>query len=231
MKRQLPIAVLVAAFLLLFSSCARQQFTPPTTESTATQPADSSSQLPFSGEAGSASVVKKAAAVDSVPVGTPISVRLQTAVSSATARPGQEFDAVLDQPLVINGETIAEPGTHVVGRVVSARRSGRLQNPGYLRLTLISMSVNGKVVPLQTSSIFAKGASHKNRNLAFMGSGAAGGAIIGGIAGGGKGALIGSAVGAAAGTGGAYASGKKEVGFSAEHRLTFRLTQPVIING
>jgi hypothetical protein len=87
------------------------------------------------------------------------------------------------------------------------------------------------VVPLQTSSIFAKGASHKNRNLAFMGSGAAGGAIIGGIAGGGKGALIGSAVGAAAGTGGAYASGKKEVGFSAEHRLTFRLTQPVIING
>jgi len=51
------------------------------------------------------------------------------------------------------------------------------------------------------------------------------------LAGGGKGALIGSMIGAAGGTGTAYATGKKDVGFSSERRLTFRLTQPLRMQG
>jgi len=162
-----------------------------------------------------------------VPAGTPVAVRLQANVSSATAISGQEFDAVLEEPLVVNGKTIAPQGTPLVGRVVSARHSGRLHNPGYLRLTLASMVLGGKQVPLQTSSVVALGGSHKNRNLAWIGGSTAGGAIIGALAGGGKGAAIGSLVGAAGGTGAAFATGKKEVGFGAERRLTFRLLRPL----
>jgi hypothetical protein len=92
---------------------------------------------------------------------------------------------------------------------------------------LTAIEVHGKSLPMQTSSIFAKGGSHEKRNLAMIGGGAGAGALIGGIAGGGKGALIGSMIGAGGGTGAAYATGKKDVGFSAERRLTFRLTQPV----
>ncbi|MGZ4814114.1 MAG: hypothetical protein ACXVZV_01805, partial [Terriglobales bacterium] len=86
-------------------------------------------------------------------------------------------------------------------------------------------------IPIETSTLFAKGANHNKRNAALIGGGAGAGALIGGLAGGGKGALIGGVVGAGAGTGGAYATGKKDVAFGAERRLTFRLTQPLTTKG
>jgi hypothetical protein len=75
--------------------------------------------------------------------------------------------------------------------------------------------------------LFAKGANHNKRNAALIGGGAGAGALLGGVFGGGKGALIGAAAGAGAGTTGAYATGKKDVAFGAERRLSFRLTQPL----
>ena len=164
-----------------------------------------------------------------VPSGTAITVRLQNAVSSATSHPGDEFEATLDQPIMVDGQTIAPEGAHVLGRVVAARHSGRLMHPGYLRIALSSVTVNGKSIPIQSSSVMVAGASHKRRNLAWIGGGAGGGALIGAIASGGTGALIGSAIGAAGGTTAAYATGKKDVGFGAERRLTFRLTKSVTI--
>jgi hypothetical protein len=166
-----------------------------------------------------------------VPAGTVLNVRLQSSVSSATANPGQSFDAVLDEPLVVKGQTVAPRGAAVTGRVVEAKSSGRLHDSGYLQLTLASININGKPVPVETSSLFAKGANHNKRNAALIGGGAGAGALIGGLAGGGKGALIGGLVGAGAGTGGAYATGKKDVGFGAERRLSFRLTQPLTTKG
>lgn len=163
-----------------------------------------------------------------VPAGTPVSIRLQSGISSASSRTGDEFSAVLDEPIVVNGQTVAPRGAAVRGRVLAARSSGRLHNSGYLRLSLVSVEMNGKAVPVHTSSVFATGGAHKKRNLALIGGGAGAGAVIGAIAAGPKGALIGSAIGAGAGTAGAAATGKKDVSFAPERRLTFRLTQSLI---
>ncbi len=162
-----------------------------------------------------------------VPANTAIYVRLQQSISSATAQSGQNFSAELDEPLVVDGQTLAPKGAAVTGKVVAARESGHMHNAGYLRITLSSITLNGKTVPLQTNSVFVSGGSYKKRNLAFIGGGAGGGALLGALVDGGKGAVIGSTVGAAGGATAAYATGKKEVGFVAERRLGFRLTQPL----
>ena len=60
-----------------------------------------------------------------VPAGTPVTVRLQESISSATATPGQAFAFTLIEPLTIDGKTVAAQGTPGIGRVVAARSSGR----------------------------------------------------------------------------------------------------------
>jgi|SRR5579859_4711172 len=163
-----------------------------------------------------------------VPAGTELEVCMQSSLSSSTASMGEHFEAVLQEPLVINGEVIAPNGTDVTGRVVAVRRSGRLHKPGYLRITLVSLNLKGQQMPLSTSSFFMQGASHKKRNWALIGGATGAGALIGALAGGGKGALIGSAAGVGAGTGAALVTGKKDITIGVERHLTFRLTQPLV---
>lgn len=223
----------LAALLLSSAGCSKQMATP---ASAALKNSDQAgAAAPFASKDSNNSEQPKSENGSLVPQevvipsGTALTVRLQNAVSSATSHPGDQFEATLDQPIVIDGQTVAVEGTHVTGRVVAARHSGRLTHPGYLRIALSSVNVNGKAIPIQSSSVMVAGVSHKRRNLAWIGGGAGGGALIGAIASGGTGALIGSAIGAAGGTTAAYASGKKDVGFGPERRLTFRLTRPATI--
>lgn len=221
MKVKLAIlTTLVVIVTMVAAGCS----TMPASAAGPSADASTSSAPPFAADKASA-----APQLTTVETGTLINIRLQQAISSASARSGDEFAAVLDEPLVANGKTLAPAGAAVTGRVIAARKSGHMHDSGYLRLALASVQIDGKAVPVHSSTIFIMGGAHKKRNLTLIGGGAGVGALIGAIAGGGKGALIGSAVGAGAGTAGAYATGKKDVGFGPERHLTFRLTQPLTI--
>jgi hypothetical protein len=225
MKLRLTVSLLIFVISILALGCGSV----PENVSAAGNTSGESSSPPFAKARQEDSLLHRLVPEDvTVPAGTAVSIRLQNAISSASNREGDEFAAVLDEPIVVNGNTVAPRGAAVRGRVLAARSSGRLHKSGYLRLALVSVEMNGKSAPVHSSSVFAAGGSHQNRNLALIGGGAGAGALIGAIAGGGKGALIGSAIGAGGGTAGAYATGQKDVSFAPERRLTFRLTQPLI---
>jgi hypothetical protein len=145
-------------------------------------PADNASnsdaqKLPFDRQPRSTGISPSQSLIPSttkLPEGTPIPIRLQSALSSASAHAGDTFIATIDEPVVIDGQTLVARGTPAIGRVLEARPSassagssvGSSLEPGYLRIVLVSLNLGGKTVMIETSSIFAKGKSREDRNSA-----------------------------------------------------------------
>lgn len=162
-----------------------------------------------------------------IPKGTVLSVRLGQTLSTKSSNAGDQFTATLAEPIEVGGQTIAPAGARASGTVAEAAPLGRFKGGAKLRISLDSITVNGKRVPVQTSSV-ARSESGKGKRTAVLAGGGAGlGAIIGGIAGGGKGAAIGLLAGGGAGTAGAAFTGNKDIVIPAEALLSFRLVQPV----
>jgi hypothetical protein len=124
-----------------------------------------------------------------LPEGTPIPIRLRSALSSASSHAGDTFNATVDEAVAIDGQTLIAPGTPAIGRVLEARRSasssassrdGSLGHsldhplePGYLRIVLVSLNLGGKQVTIETSSIFVKGSFRAERKPATEASSSA----------------------------------------------------------
>ena len=194
-------AAFAALALVTAAGCSRQLGVPPSDGNTSVHP------LPFqqvSNQRGISPTGSLGSIV--VPAATPIAIRVQSFLSSAASHSGDSFTAILDEPIVIGGQTVAPLGAAVTGRVVEAQPADRLHDPGYLRLTLTTITVNGKPLLVQSSSLFVKGASVRGRSV--------------------KGSSVQKhrpAISAAS-----YALGKQDVEFSTDRRLTFRLIRPLL---
>jgi hypothetical protein len=151
----------LALGLAMTVQCGKQATVPVAASEVA--PPGYGEQLPFDRQGQGEGISPSSAVIPPgarIPAGTLIDISLQSELTSRTAHSGDTFQAKLDQPIVVNGRIFAEAGEIVTGRVMEAR-AGELTSPGYLRLALNSISINGKSSVVHTSSHFTKGGSAK----------------------------------------------------------------------
>lgn len=165
-----------------------------------------------------------------IPAGTLLTVRLGEKLSTEKNQPGDQFSAVLDQPLVIDGFVLAERGSKAQGRIVELDRGGKVKGLAQIALELTSVrTADGQNIKVNTASFKKQAEADTKRDAAKVGIGAAIGAAIGAIAGGGKGAAVGAGVGGAAGAGDVMLTRGKAAEIPVETRMSFRLSEPVVV--
>lgn len=130
-----------------------------------------------------------------VPVGTELDVRLQTALSSATAQVEDRFTATTVVDLIKDDRVIIPAGSVLRGVVSSVNRAGRIERRGSLTLAFDEVTVRGENYPLRATVTQAIESEGVRGEAAKIGTGAGVGAIIGGILGGFRGALAGILIG------------------------------------
>lgn len=98
-----------------------------------------------------------------LPAGTLLTVRLKNPISAENPGANGTFEAVVDDPVVIEGNRLVPRGATVAGRVESARVSNVKHDLGYVRLALDSIHVADMNLPIQTASLFVRATASGNR--------------------------------------------------------------------
>ena len=166
-----------------------------------------------------------------VEAGTPIRVTVDQSVSSKTSNPGDHFEASLAAPVIVDGKVVIPSGARARGTVIVAKSAGKFKGNAELGVALDSITVHGESYSVKTTSVTEAGKGRGKRTAVGAGGGAAVGALIGALAGHGKGAAIGAVAGAGAGTAGAAYTGDRDITIAPESKLSFKLKEPLEING
>ena len=165
----------------------------------------------------------------SIPFGTPISVRLVEAFDSKTGTVGKEYRASIDDPVVVDGNTVLAKDGLAFVTLVEAKQAGKLAGSPQLTLALARVEINGRSIALQTSETVSQGDSKGKQSVIVIGAATAGGSLLGAIAGRGKGAVIGAVAGAGTATAVQALRPQPGVKIPSETRLTFTLSQPATL--
>jgi hypothetical protein len=149
----------------------------------------------------------------SLPVGTAVKMKLETAISTRTNKSGDRFSGRVTEGVALNGRTIIPVGASLEGHVARAQDRRRIRGtptidlrpdtiimPSGDRYSLNAVAVDTNARPDVDVNDEGKlkGRGHDGGDWKETGIVAAGGAIAGGVIAGGEGALIGAGVGATA---------------------------------
>jgi hypothetical protein len=163
--------------------------------------------------------------------GAYVTVRTNQILSSDHSQPGDAFTATLEKPVVVNGLVVAQRGQTLGGRVVYAKKAGRIRGVSHLAIQLTNLTlVDGQQVPLETQLISQVGPTSRGRDTGAVVTTTGLGAAIGAGANGGTGAAVGAGAGALAGVIGVLVTRGHPTIIYPESLLTFQLEAPVTIS-
>jgi hypothetical protein len=166
-----------------------------------------------------------------VPAGTVLTVRLNDFLSSDKNQVGDQFTAVLSEPIIVNGWVVARRGQVVTGTVKDAKKAGRVKGTSELGLELTDVTlVDGHQVPVLTQLWKASGGTSHGADAATIVGVTGLGAAIGAAADWGTGAAIGAGAGAVAGIATVLLTRGRPTILGPEAQLSFRLMDPVTID-
>jgi hypothetical protein len=166
-----------------------------------------------------------------VPAGTILLVRINEFLSSDKNQIGDQFTAVLDQPIVVNGWVVARRGQVLTGKVKEARKAGRVKGVSELGIELTDLTVvDGRQVPILTELQKASAGTSHGQDAATIGTTTGLGAAIGAAADWGRGAAIGAGAGAVAGIGAVLLTRGRPTVLMPETPLSFRLVDAVKVD-
>ena len=161
-----------------------------------------------------------------IPAGQELDVRLNTTLSSKTAKVEQRFEATTVADVTQNGTVLIRAGSTVRGVVSAVDPADRIHRAGSLTLSFDEINVRGRTHSMRAmaTNVFESGGIRDEAGTAGIGAGA--GAIVGGVLGGLKGAILGAVIGA----GGAIAATEgKDIELPAGSIIRIRLDSPVTI--
>jgi hypothetical protein len=151
----------------------------------------------------------------SLPAGTAIRIKLNKAISTATAVPGEAFSGKVADAVVVGGRTVVPAGAAVEGRIlrvseprrITGRASVRLRPDNIVFADGHKLHISATVVDTDRPHLLdvddegrIKGRGRDSGDNIELAAGTGSGAVAGTIIGGGHGALIGAAAGATAST-------------------------------
>jgi hypothetical protein len=159
--------------------------------------------------------VMAVAQTTSIPNGTEIKVRTDTAINATPENAGHRYDGTISEAVTdASGNTVIPRGARAT--LVAVKDGSKVA------LDLSSVTVDGRRYSIDASS-YKEGSVGANKTTAkYAGGGALAGTLIGAVAGGGKGAVIGALAGGAAGTGAQVLTKGKKLNIPAETELTFK---------
>lgn len=167
------------------------------------------------------SIASFAQTVRTIPEGTTIKVRTDTAIPAKPAA-GASYTATVSDDVLDKSGQVAIPRGSRAQMVAVATEDKKDTN-----LDLRSVTINNRKYLLTTASTgkgTPGGLGANKRTAKYVGGGAAVGAVLGALLGGGKGAAIGALVGGGAGAGAQVYTGRKKQ-LPAETELSFKLAQ------
>src|SRR5215470_14024860 len=166
-----------------------------------------------------------------IPAGTILLIQTNDFLSSDRNQIGDQFTAVLEQPIVVNGWVVARRGQVLIGQVKAAQKAGRVKGVSQLGLELTDLTVvDGRQVPILTELWKGSAGTSHGQDAATIAGTTGFGALIGAAADWGRGAAIGAGAGAAVGIGAVLLTRGRPTEVFPETPVSFRLVDPVKVD-